>query len=140
MPWMLGLVAFGVLPTYLMAGWPGVYAELTGAAGVLAVMMGIGVMTVRAAHAGPARAATVFMGSCVARLVLCPLLLGLMYLVAPLPLAPLAIWMVITYIGTLGLEVVWLIKALRNAAAEDQAERRAAREEPQAPPPQDFTI
>ncbi|NBB95129.1 MAG: hypothetical protein GVY16_05250 [Planctomycetes bacterium] len=138
LPWILGLAAFGILPTWLMTGWPGVWAQLAGVAAVLAVMMGIGILTVRAAHAGPARASSVFMGSCIARLVLCPLLFGILQLSTPLMMAPMAIWMVLAYLATLGLEVVWLIKALRTAVAEQDAERKAAEKE--HPEPQDFTI
>ncbi len=144
LPWMLALAAFGVLPTYLMVGWTGVYSQLVAVGMVLTVMMGIGILTVRAAQAGPARAATVFMGSCVARLVLCPVLLGLLQWATSLPLAPMAIWMVIIYIATLGLEVVWLIKALRHDVARQQAEKAARRNETPAETtpkePHDFSI
>lgn len=144
LPWTLGLVAFGVLPTYMMAGWEGVHGQLVGAGLVLGVMMGIGILTVRAAHAGPARASTVFMGSCFARLAVCPLLLGLLHLTTPLSLAPMAIWMVTMYIATLGLEVVWLIKALRHAVEQETSERQAAKDAESKPEPpamtQDFSI
>jgi hypothetical protein len=145
LPWMLGVTAFGVLPTWLMVGWPGIWAQLAAVAVVLSVMMGIGILTVRAAHAGPERAATVFLGSSIARLVVCPVLLSLIWLVTRLSLETMAVWMVIAYLGTLGLEVVWLIKALRHAVDVQDAERKAAKhagadgESPPAPT-HDFSI
>jgi Ca2+/Na+ antiporter len=69
------------------------------------------------------------------------LLFGILQLTTPLMMAPMAVWMVIAYLATLGLEVVWLIKALRTAVAEQDAERKAAKAaEKEHPKPQDFTI
>jgi hypothetical protein len=110
----LAAAAFGILPTWLMAGWTGVAGGLVAVAVVLGVMVATGSFTVYAAKQGAGPASTTFLGCSLLRMVLCPLLVGLAWWITALPFNPMAVWLVIAYILCLALEVLWLVLALRR--------------------------
>jgi hypothetical protein len=120
LPPVLGMAAFGVLPTWLTCGWPGVAGQSVAVFIVLGVMLGCGGLTVYAARQGAGQASTVFLGSSLLRMVLCPTLVGLAWLVTQLPAKPMAVWMMITYLACLALECAWIVRALRRSARETE--------------------
>ena len=120
LPPVLGMAAFGVLPTWLMCGWPGVTGQIVTVLVVLGVMLGCGGLTVYAARQGAGQASTVFLGSSLLRMVLCPTLVGLAWLVTQLPAKPMAVWMMITYLACLALECAWIVRALRRSTRETE--------------------
>lgn len=118
---VLGAAAFGTLPTWLVAAGPGVAGQWLAVACVLGVMFGTGSLTVAAARSGAGPASTTFLGTSLFRLILCPGLVALAWWGSGLPIGPMAVWLVIGYIACLGLEVAWLVVALRrNQAARTE--------------------
>jgi len=113
-PAVLGAALFGAVPTWMLDGWVGVAAEATAIGLVLAVMIGSGSLSVGAAKKGATAAATVFMGSSLLRMVLCPALVGAAWWITRLPPKPMGVWMVITYLLSLTMEAAWMVRALRN--------------------------
>lgn len=113
----LAAAAFGILPTWLMAGWAGVAGGLVAVAVVLGVMVATGSFTVYAAKQGAGPASTTFLGCSLLRMILCPVLVGLAWWITALPFNPMAVWLVIAYIFCLALEVLWLVLALRHGPA-----------------------
>jgi hypothetical protein len=127
--------AFGILPTWLMAGWAGVAGGLLAVGLVLGVMVATGSFTVYAAKQGAGPASTTFLGCSLLRMILCPVLVGTAWWISDLPFNPMAVWLVIAYIFCLALEVVWLVLALRHGparAARDKADPPAPAHTPQS--------
>jgi hypothetical protein len=116
------MTAFGILPTWLLAGWSAVGGQTLSVALVLAVMLGSGFLTVFAARQSRSSAATVFLGASLFRLILCPALVGLGCWISGLPYEAMAVWMIIAYVACLGLEVAWLVKALVRATKRAQGD------------------
>lgn len=111
---VLGASAFGSVATWLVADWPGVAGQWLAVGCVLAVMAGSGSVTVAAARSGAGPASTTFLGFSLLRLILCPGLVSLAGWASALPVGPMAVWLVIGYLGCLALEVAWLVAALRR--------------------------
>jgi len=124
LPPVTGMAAFGVLPTWLLAGTAGIAAEVLAVAVVLGVMIASGGLTVYAAGLGMASAVTVFLGCSLFRLLLCPALVGLVGWLTRLPFAPMGVWMIITYLACLGLESAWIVRALVRKTKSSQTENR----------------
>lgn len=129
LPPVLGMSVFGVLPTWLTSGGAGVAGQIVTVLIVLGVMLGCGGLTVYAARQGAGPASTVFLGSSLLRMVLCPTLVGLAWLVTRLPAKPMAVWLVITYLACLAMECVWIVRALRRNACETKVEPQEKTEE-----------
>lgn len=126
LPVSLGLGVFGIWPTWLVARWPGVLAELTAGAVVLSVMIANGLMVVAAAKKGRASAATAFSASSLVRMVVCPLLTAAAGWIFGLEIMPLGVWMVVFYLTGLAMECVWIVRALRrHRRLHEQPETRA---------------
>ena len=85
--------------------------------GVLFVMIGTGIITVGTARRGAGFASTVFLGSSVVRIVLCPGLTALLWYITKFPAKTMVVWMIIAYITCLGLECVWMVLALRQSTS-----------------------
>ena len=126
---VLVVTGFGVLPTWLLLGWSGVWAQLTTVAIVLCVMLGSGLITVYYARQSAAMVSTAFLGFSILRLILCPTLVGLVCGITSLPPKPMGTWMVISYIATLGLESTWFVKALRKNALRKKTNGRKEQEQ-----------
>ena len=126
---VLLITGFGILPTWLLLGWRGVWAQLTAVAIVLCVMLGSGLVTVYYARQSAALASTAFLGFSILRLILCPALVGLAMWITALPSKPMGVWMVISYIATLGLESAWIVKALRKNALQKKMNGTDAQEQ-----------
>ncbi len=114
LPVSLGFGVVGIWPTWLVAGWAGVLAELAAGVVVLTVMIGNGVIVVGAAKKGRAPAAMAFSASSLARMILCPLLTAGVWWVFDLEIKPLGVWMIIFYLTGLAMECVWIVRALRK--------------------------
>jgi hypothetical protein len=121
--WVLPVVVIvagvGVLPTWLTTGWAGVLSELLAVGVVLGVLLVTGWLTVYAARLGTNQAATVFLGCSIFRLLLCPALVALGWMLTALPHKPMGVWLVVSYLLVLGLEVIWLVRALRQSARQN---------------------
>ncbi|HDY64820.1 MAG TPA: hypothetical protein ENH84_01135 [Phycisphaerae bacterium] len=126
---VLVMTGFGVLPTWLLLGWVGVWGQLTAVAIVLCVMLGSGLVTVYYARQNAALASTAFLGSSILRLILCPGMVGLAWWITPLPSKPMGVWMVISYLACLGLESTWIVKALREEVLRKETNRRGEQEQ-----------
>jgi hypothetical protein len=111
---VLGASAFGSVATWLVAGGAGVAGQWLAVGCVLAVMAGSGSVTVAAASGGAGPASTTFLGFSLLRLLLCPGLVSLAWWASSLPAGPVAVWLVISYLSCLALEVAWLVAALRR--------------------------
>ena len=107
------IAAFGAWPTWLVYEGPGLWAQGAAVSVVLIVMLGSGVVTVYAARQGAGMASTTFLGCSLLRMLLCPGLLGLVWLATEWPVGPMSVWLIITYLACLALEVVWFVRALR---------------------------
>ncbi|MBN1553820.1 MAG: hypothetical protein JXA11_03690 [Phycisphaerae bacterium] len=121
-PAMLGVAIFGVLPTWLVSDFSGVFAEIVAVVLVLAVMIATGSFSVAAARAGASSAVTVFMGCSLLRMIFCPALIAAAWWMTGLSLKIMGVWMVIAYILCLTLEAVWIVKALRKEIGKPKAE------------------
>ncbi len=126
---VLVITGFGVLPTWLLLGWGGVWAQLTAVAIVLCVMLGSGLITVYYARQSASLASTAFLGSSILRLILCPALVGLAWWITALPSKSMGVWMVISYIACLGLESTWIVKGLRENALRKKMNGREEQEQ-----------
>jgi hypothetical protein len=114
------LAVFGAVPTWMTThrtyGWDGVYAQAAAVGIVLVVMLGSGYLAVIVAQGGTGLISTAFLGGSLVRMVLCPVLMAVVWWATHWPVAPMGIWLVITYLACLTLEVVWVIRALRANA------------------------
>lgn len=139
LPWIVLLVGFGALPTWLATGSVmHLWAELAGVLIVLVVMGVNGYVTVLAGREGPRRVALVFMASSMLRLFLCPLLLGGVWLATKLPIESMAIWTAVTYLACLLLESMWVLRALRRHRKRVGPEEPTEQEKPKYTNPEQF--
>ena len=121
---VLVITLFGILPTWLVSGWNGIWAELVAVGAVLFVMVGTGIITVRTARRGAGIASTVFLGSSLIRIVLCPGFTTLLWYITKFPAKTMLVWMLLAYITCLGLECVWMVRALRQATSAKENEQK----------------
>ncbi|MCK5114418.1 MAG: hypothetical protein KAR11_06620 [Phycisphaerae bacterium] len=110
---------FGILPTWLVGRWDAVWAELVAVAAVLLVMIATGFLTARSAARGASMASTVFLASSMLRMLLCPALTALLWYITKLPAKIMTVWMLITYATALGLECIWIVRALRQLSKQE---------------------
>lgn len=118
--WLLAftvvVVGFGVYPTWMVAGVPGLWAQLSAGVIVLTVMIFNGWATISTADQGPSHVSGAFSASSIVRVALCPLLAWGVWVLTDLPARPLFTWLVIFYLTSLGAECVWVARALRRHA------------------------
>lgn len=116
--WVLPLPGFlaiaGVYPTWLVAGAGGIYALICAFVIVIGIMILNGLLIAKAARKGQPNASMTFIASSWLRIFACPLLGVLVWWIFRISPVSLGVWMTIFYLITLGLEIVWMIRAMRK--------------------------
>lgn len=104
----------GAYPTYILAGWQGLFGEAVAAVIVAAIILISTAFLLGQARLGPLKAAQAFAPTVMVRGLVCAAAGLGVCLATPLPPRPLLAWLLVFYIVTLAIESAWLIRTLKQ--------------------------
>ena len=111
----------GAYPTWMLAGWQGLWAQAAAAAIVLAVLIASDLVVIHASGKDLSRAYYLFLMFKALRPLVCVGMAAGAWAVWHLPAKALATWILAFYLSTYAVEAVWMLKVRRGPLAAESA-------------------